>query len=273
MVQSLETILGVVNGSKPFYVLLPRFERLTAGQVNPIAGQANAVTVTLQPNVNILGENGDAFTITNLVGAEDVTEVTSDRLCSDLWGWDQANSSLTLPLCGEFLARNEFTFTFQFRNGPEGQKSPALTLQVDGFVIVEQIVGMPSMQLGVESRLLGVQNGSDALTIVVPALTTISMEQTVPIVKQENQVLITLETNVNLLGSAAGTINGLSVISISGFSGAKGLAGTVTLLPVTDGNGGEVLFCSDDPRTEPGGKWSGNTLTLSLCRDKTLEAN
>ena len=235
---SIFTVLTILGSAT---VRAASFTTKAIGQSTPVPGATNTITVTLVSDTALTAAANSAVTISGLSGASASASVNlldagndGETIFSD--GTDQSKGSfstgtLTLFLyTGQTLAAGTtYTFGFEITNPSGTSTSPTINIAASGSAtIASTAMNKPG------TSIFGVSNGADPLTVVVPAFSTKTIQQSTPVAGLVNTVSVTLVSNYNLATGSSVTIfglretssldeNELQVISTDGKLGANGV--------------------------------------------------
>ena len=204
-------LMGIMNGSDPFQIVLPRFEMKTIEQSAPFAAVLNTLTVSLKANcdwvadstITVFGLKGSPFVNTTL-GLMTANGGLSNK------GTLMSNGRLLLTSIG-MKAHEIYEIRFNLTNPVSAQSSPAVSIRAGVKSVygdISPVVATVTMKKGQE--LLGVPNGTDPLEVLVPAFDIKTIEQNTPLAAVVNTITVTLKANCDLLPGSTVTIFGLS---------------------------------------------------------------
>ena len=262
-------LLGVHNGANPLVVVLPEFDVRKIGQSNPLASGSNTITVTIQTNVNLAQADSSVVTITGLTGAPDsaslaLTSVSNSAADFFTDGASQGKgvlSSETLTLTvhtGQTVAGGtQYVFSFVITNPSAAQDASAVSIAASGTASFPISRGV----MTTDNPNRYVTDGGKPLKVIrEPYFHVRAIGQSNPFASAQNEITVTLRTDVHLMASDKITITGLLNAHASN---------PVTLKAK---NNDEHLIFSDG-KTPGTGAWSAGTLTLTVHTNRTASAN
>jgi len=231
------------------------FTTRNIGQSSCFPGATNTITVTMgtdvdlaqKSTVNISGLTGAIIATgpITLMDAGDDGEITFARgtKVSEA-AWSDGTLVLTVKGGGNLSAGTIYTIGFLISNPASATSSPVVSIAAAGSATIGPVaMNKPG------SRLYGVLNGSDPLTVVVPHFRVKSIRQSTTAYGELNAIVVTLLANYDLgvgstvtveglTGSQTPDSQGLSVWSTSDMLGTTGVwtnsTGTL-VLSVTSG--------------------------------------
>eukprot|EP00961_Rhodomonas_salina_P068892 924889-Rhodomonas_salina.1 len=276
MVPAQDTLLGIENGTAPLKIVHPQFSLRNISQRWPLATQLNDIVLEISTTLD-LSPPKCAIVISGLSGLQAPMANSSTVLISSenrsqphpsfclpdgtkgRATWNEGEAQLTLGLCENKTLRagQRYLIHVRVRNPGEEQLSPAVSIgaSCEVFNITEALMIKPG------TELLGVDGGSDPLRIVVPTFQDKRIGQTSVFPLAENDLSVTITTNVNLAPRTSIVIFGLvnataqdSDLNISVFSGSAQL-------------------CSEYGRQEAG-IWNSSAwlLSVQICPGNVLRA-
>jgi hypothetical protein len=264
------------------------FTTRSIGQSNPLAGESNTISVTLQTDVNLsrgwvviisgLKNAADAASLAlTSVGANSGASLFSDGTTQRMGSLISGILTLTVEGRGAclpgtldcerqdaVLAGTQYAFSFTITNPSSAQDAPTVKISVtvltngspDGSASIA-----PTAMVAPNSPLLGVVNGANPLLVVLPEFQVRKIGQSNPMAEGSNTITVTIKSNVNL-AQAHG-----SVVTISGLMNAPD-AWRLALTSVE--NRGADLF--SDGTTQRMGSLISGTLTLKVNWNQTVMA-
>ncbi|MGB1606132.1 MAG: hypothetical protein ACPIOQ_76100, partial [Promethearchaeia archaeon] len=194
------------------------FTTKVIGQSTPVPGADNRITVTLVADIALNATS--AITISGLtgavvqspvtlLGAAAQTDVFSDGTTPGLGAWDSDALELTVSSGKTMAAGTAYVVGFSVTNPSSAQVSPTITVAASGSATIAAAVMEKN-----GTTLLGVANGADPLTVVVPTFSTKSVRQGTPVSGQSNEITVTLAANYDLIAHAT------TKVTISGLTGS-----------------------------------------------------
>jgi len=160
-------LLGVTNGTDPLRVVVPKFNLKQMVQSMPVASSSNALTLSLQSNVNLVSSvnTNASISITNLTGA-DIPDNPILLVAPQNLSWMFCNakgeqgrgsftnltSILTIFICPNqsMQALTTFSVTIYVVNGAQAQRSPPISIYAAGDmgVIISSTAGHTAYENG-----------------------------------------------------------------------------------------------------------------------------
>ena len=209
MVPDYQDLLGVKNGSRAMYIVVPYFSVRGIGQNNPLAWGINLITVTLQADCDLV--KGTNVTISGLTGtatADGVLYVHLNLSAAPVLAgiWRRSSGSLLLPIVAALPGSASYVLSFTVRNGLVNQDSPSISIGAtmpSGAQIAVTVMSVPN------TDLLDVANGTDPLRVFAPSFTICSIGQSNPLASASNTLTVTIQTDHGLVQGSNITIFGL----------------------------------------------------------------
>ena len=255
------------GSSAPLLVKKPGFETARVGQSSSSAGGSNTITVTLQPDLDIV--QGALVTIEGLVGsgtgdATDLAVAGCDGNFESLkttpeankGKWDKASGRLEVAAAKKIAAGTTLTCSFTISN------PSAVREAVNVDVVVNSVSTGQISNLIPRTRLRNAPGKSAPLTIMPPTFVTAKIGQNKPFASvTDNSITVTLKSNSAL--SSAGSSS--ASITISGLLNSQ--TADTSSLTISAG-----AFATAVGGTGSWNKKSG-TLSMTVATGSTLAAN
>jgi len=205
------TFLGIMNGSDPFQIVLPRFEIKSIEQSTPFAAVVNTLTLSLKANCDVLTDS--SITVFGLTGS---TSINASLDLITINGGISSQGTLTfnerLVLTSLGMKSNDiYEIRFNLTNPVDAQSSPAVSIRASVKSVygdVSPVVSTAMVKKGQE--LFGVANGSNPLEVLVPVFEVKTIEQSTPLAAVINTITVSLKANCDLLPGSTVTIHGLT---------------------------------------------------------------
>jgi len=248
-------IRGVSEGSRPLFLIQPRFEVRQMSQSNPVVSDTNVLTVSLRSNVDVLPSDGTTIKITNLTGAShpnspiDVDRVADGNgadllFCEGLhvsaarWVPDSGQGArLELSLCphAHLRAHTAYAFSITVTNPPKEQLvPPTIRIAAAGWLLfAADAMTSPT------GDARGFPSGAAPLTVVAPRFLDAKAGQTNPAAGLRNTISLTLTPNVDIFFAEGSTITFTGIPTQAQYPADQSTV--IGLLPGPSGN-------SDDGR-------------------------
>eukprot|EP00290_Baffinella_frigidus_P040657 CAMPEP_0180321864 /NCGR_PEP_ID=MMETSP0988-20121125/36374_1 /TAXON_ID=697907 /ORGANISM="non described non described, Strain CCMP2293" /LENGTH=487 /DNA_ID=CAMNT_0022307767 /DNA_START=8 /DNA_END=1469 /DNA_ORIENTATION=- len=296
MISSHAKLFGVVNGTDPLQIEVPRFSTAHMTQSAPFTSAANTLQLEIVGTVNLKATDDSKITVSGLAGAQVecipsllvdtcVVAITAFPIgalfCASTTSvqtslgkstgvYTAGTSTLVLTLCRGttpsaakiVVASTPYTIQFGITNPSIAQASPSIIISASGsapFVTVN--VTKPGTEIG------GVVGGADPLKIVEPALTTRSIEQSSVMISAVNTITASIAANVGIYLPDDPAPQGGTYVSICCLLNAI-VSGDAVALSVR-GGGNVPALCKDAAGTDgPGwGAWDATMfgVTMYLC--------
>jgi len=245
MTKPNSTLFGVANGRNPLQVLVPRFLVKSIRQSTPVIKLNNTFSVILTANYDL--DQNSVITVSNLIGSATVDDNTlsieSLSVLRSTAEWSQASGTLKLTVASA-VPSNNFSFSFILRNPDADTTSPDVRVEASIMSSGASVgyIAVSSMQKP-GTRILGVENGADPMTVLGFRISTRTIEQNTPFAAVQNRIKVSISLNYDIPQGSTLTITGMN--------------GTQTddqTLPVT--TTGDLLGSSSN--------WTKNTGTLVL---------
>eukprot|EP00290_Baffinella_frigidus_P003105 CAMPEP_0180171586 /NCGR_PEP_ID=MMETSP0986-20121125/34512_1 /TAXON_ID=697907 /ORGANISM="non described non described, Strain CCMP2293" /LENGTH=227 /DNA_ID=CAMNT_0022123499 /DNA_START=59 /DNA_END=739 /DNA_ORIENTATION=+ len=202
MISSHAKLFGVVNGTDPLQIEVPRFSTAHMTQSAPFTSAANTLQLEIVGTVNLKATDDSKITVSGLAGAFCASTTSVQTSLGKSTGvYTAGTSTLVLTLCRGttpsaakiVVASTPYTIQFGITNPSIAQASPSIIISASGsapFVTVN--VTKPGTEIG------GVVGGADPLKIVEPALTTRSIEQSSVMISAVNTITASIAANVGI---------------------------------------------------------------------------
>ena len=234
-------------------------------QSYPFSGGPNILTVYLESDTRLAAAQDSVVTISGLTGAvasdavtlgeaagDDGHLVFSDGTTQGKGTWI-SDGTLKLTVYARettpwMESGTTYSFSFAVTNPSNGQFSPTVYVAASGSVA---IAATQMTKPGTNN--FGVTNGTNPLTVVVPTLSTKSIQQSSPFADQDNTLTVTLQSDTH--SAPAGTI-----VTITGLAGSA--TATTSSLGLSSG--------PDSALGSTGGWNNDGTLTLTVAAGKEL---
>jgi hypothetical protein len=205
------TFLGIMNGSDPFQIVLPRFEIKSIEQSTPFAAVVNTLTLSLKANCDVLTDS--SITVFGLTGS---TSINASLDLITINGGISSQGTLTfnerLVLTSLGMKSNDiYEIRFNLTNPVDAQSSPAVSIRASVKSVygdVSPVVSTAMVKKGQE--LFGVANGSNPLEVLVPVFEVKTIEQSTPLAAVINTITVSLKANCDLLPGSTVTIHELT---------------------------------------------------------------
>ena len=280
MTKIASSLLGIEGGASPLKVVVPTLTTKKIAQSTPIAGVANLITITVAANIELRASL--SLTVTGLVGATfsgDSAEVWLDDsedatlMCSEY----SSLAAWSMSICpGKSIAKGSaLAVTFAVVNPDTEQNAPDVTVLVQGDDL--SIAGTLMEHSG--DDLIGVQNGSNPLQIVVPTFLSKELSQSSPLISMTNTLSLKVQTNIDLRASES------SAVTLQGFIASGMTEDEILAVRVWRQVGAGAmealsyqLFCTTAAAASgenvSSGLWqSGGDVVWTVCADRTMQAH
>lgn len=229
-----EPVFGISNVTDVMYVVKPEFFTRSIGQLTPIAGMNNTISLTLTPSFHLnRSDSVDdiVISISGLLGLEfenssvplNVEGYDGDMFCEDSISgrgtWWSDGSTMLLSICPSKILESlvPYIISFNLTNPDTAQDSPAVSIEVTGG---SNPYGKVSMVKDTSS-VGEIEGGAEVLRIIEQDLTTTRITQKSPIGGVENEVSITLiSTDLITTADFIITIVNIDILDDFGFGDA-----------------------------------------------------
>ena len=261
----------------------------TIKQLYPMENETNVISVVFVPNFNMSSSENSTIYLDGIniplpgtvyllpgLAANGIVAGVEGR---DIFGTSKGvstsrfqNGILSLQLFSSksLLYNVSCAFSFNFTNPASDQQAPKINISALSSSLVVDAISMQYQH----QLLLGVNNGSDPLTVVTPKFEVLYMNQSTPLPgAHENILTVQVQTNIELSGNNfifAGNLlpaKPSSVVTFFGLYGAVA-SSSVPLLPVPGGNAAETLFSNGSASGQ--GLWNNGTLTLHVANGSNI---
>jgi hypothetical protein len=234
MTKNHATLFQVPTASDPLFVWNTSFISQIMAQSNPLSKASNTLTVTLQPNFEVLP--GSNITIAGLTGTLTPDTIrlgkgalpianpshAPSRFSTDFSRWTQADGELVLLVASSLNAFESYVVEFEVQNPSGEQKNPAIylnsTLESNlhstlvsffGYDRFPGLVNTSFMTLAREFRF-GIENASLPLFSMYPIFEVKFIRQDFFYPNFTNTLSVSLKMNCNLTKTSVITISGLT---------------------------------------------------------------
>ena len=226
MTQDTSEILGLKDGGRALYIVVPKFLTKSIGQSNPFVSSNNTISVILIPNLllqvnsSILIWGLEGINLNGTIQLQDANELLARFR-------DQNGViSILLSVLEQVEAAQAVNFSFSFTNPAQtqGESSVSISASTPSFQIQSEPMTVPS------PSAYGVTQGSSPGVVVVPIFTTRSIGQSNPLISGLNTISATMQANCDLAA--------LSRLQLSGLSGFQTRSGAiqVSVVSLVSGN-------------------------------------
>ena len=237
----MSSLLGILDGSKPFRVAVPLFLDSRIAQSSPLAANSNLITVTFSTNVDC--PFGSSFTVSGLVGSASLSSSTLPLVLYNC-SWFDVSKCLEIRqnTPSDFQNASIFDYVGVFNSAQgtlvltiaDGKILSALTKVIFSFVLQNpasdnqaSVISLTAGNVGIfgqnsqtfsgcemtppEGYLLGVVNGYMPLQTVIPGFVLGFAEQSTPVASAMNNVItVSFATNIICTAGSVLTISGLN---------------------------------------------------------------
>eukprot|EP00961_Rhodomonas_salina_P224443 3034268-Rhodomonas_salina.1 len=141
---------GVLGGSKPLLVIIPKFSQLEVVQTVPVVNTSNLIVFSVRINVNLAAADNSEITISGLRGASlaqsangtqsfGLSGPASNKLCSV---GPYLPETVVLRVCDGLIFEGSQTqvFTLMLMNPAQEQIAPTLAIEASGSVTIPSTV-------------------------------------------------------------------------------------------------------------------------------------
>ena len=226
--ESPDVSIGVSGGLTPFpYVLTDKADQNKApifvsgfpiafiSQSNPLVDQENNITISFSTNNPLLEADNSQITISGILNGRsdskirlhstthDVNSLFSDGQSPGHAHMDLTTFDLTINIIGDIDAQQQYTFSFTLINPSFNQAPGEIKIQGSG---TADLASTPMSSPN--SKLVGIEDGSNPLKVVVPAF-EVTASQSRPIINESNTISVIIRSNTNLEFESYVALSGL----------------------------------------------------------------